>query len=247
VQPYGVYDHFAWFYSRGWGVDYHQQVRPVLEGHIFPRLQPGARLLDVCCGSGDLSRVLAERGFRVTGIDGSREMLEYARTAAPGVEFLLSDARSFSLPAGFDAAISTFDSLNHLLTAGELHCVFKNVFRALVPGGLFIFDLNMQEAFETLWRGSFSCVEDSAVGITNGSYDAEERLGRAQVTLFRSDGSGAWTRSDVTVLERCYTAEEVNDSLVRAGFTGIETRDAWELGMRGDIALGREFFFASKP
>jgi SAM-dependent methyltransferase len=247
AQRYGVYDHFAWFYSRGWGIDYHQQLRPVLQDHVFPRLAKGARVLDLCCGSGDLSRVLVERGYKVTGIDGSAEMLLYARSNVPGAIFRLEDARDFHLRPQFDAALSTFDSLNHLLALAELESVFANVYRALVPGGLLVFDLNMEEAFTTMWRGSFSNVEETAVGITNGSYDPVEKVGRAQVTLFRAEGGDLWRRSDITVLEKCYTTEEVAGALESAGFAGIEMREAWELGMRGDIALGRTFFFAQRP
>jgi SAM-dependent methyltransferase len=246
MQRYGVYDRFAWFYSRGWGAEYHQQVQPVLQNHVFPRLPPGASVLDVCCGSGDLGRVLVEHGYKVTGIDGSAEMLVYARSNAPGAAFHLADARDFDLGLRFDAALSTFDSLNHLLTLSELESVIENVHCALVPRGLLVFDLNMEEAFTTMWRGSFSSVEETAVGITNGSYDAVEKIGRAQVTLFRPDGTDVWRRSDITVLEKCYTAEEVTSALEGVGFESIETRDAWELGMRGDIALGRTFFFATR-
>jgi SAM-dependent methyltransferase len=246
-QRYGVYDHFAWFYSRGWGTDYHTQLQPVLEDHICPRLPAAGWVLDVCCGSGDLSRALLDRGYRVTGIDGSGEMLCHARRQAAEAEFRLADARDFHFPPQFDAALSTFDSLNHLLTLDELEEVFENVCHALVPGGLFVFDLNMQEAFETLWRGSFSSVEDTAVGITNGSYDPVGKVGCALVTLFRLDDGDIWRRSDVKVLEKCYTLEEITDALERTGFSAIETHDAWELGMRGDLAMGRSFFFATKP
>lgn len=246
AQRYEIYDRFAWFYSQGWGLDYHNEVRPVLENHVFPRLADGSRVLDLCCGSGDLSRALADRGYKVTGIDGSEEMLHCARRQVPGADFRLEDARDFRLGPQFSAALSTFDSLNHVLSLAELEAVFENVYRALLPGGLFVFDLNMQEAFETMWRGSFSSVQDTAVGITNGSYDPVEKVGRAQVTLFRPDGDGRWCRSDVTVLEKCYPVEEVTDALARTGFTGIETREAWELGMRGEVALGRNFFFAVK-
>ncbi len=244
AEPYGVYDPFAWFYNQGWGSDYHRQAAPLLERHVFSRLPAGARVLDVCCGTGDLSRVLAAHGYRVTGIDGSEEMLRFAREQTRGAEFCLADARRFSIGSRFDAALSTYDSLNHVLDPEELESAFASVRRALVPGGLFVFDMNTEESFETLWCGSSGTVEDTAAGITRASYDPVQKIGRADLTLFRLV-EGAWRRSDISVLERCYPVEDVTAALGRAGFTGIEDHNAWELGMRGDMAVGRVFFFAA--
>lgn len=245
AQPYSQYDEFAWFYSQGWGEDFHNQARVVLEKHVFPRLRADARVLDLCCGTGDLSAALDRRGYRVTGIDGSEQMLRYARERVPNAAFTHADAREFNLEPSFDAALSTFDSLNHILTLGGLASAFANVGRALVPGGLFVFDLNMQESFETLWQGSHATVEDTNVAVTRGSYDPERKIGRAELTIFKLE-SGAWQRSDICVMERCYSEEEVLAALARAGFSDMAAKDAWEVGMRGDIALGRSFFFAVK-
>lgn len=244
VERYTTYDQFAWCYSKGWGEDYHTQARVVLEDHIFPRLTAGSRVLDLCCGSGDLAVVLQASGFQVTGIDGSERMLEYARARAPEAEFLLEDARTLSVEARFDAVLSTFDSLNHILTVEELESVFRNVHAALADGGLFVFDLNMIESFETLWRGATADVQDDAVVITRGSYDPLDRIGSATITMFRL--AGAWERSDVKVCEKCYSEDEVRAALDRAGFYELWVRDAGELGMSGDTALGRTFFFAEK-
>jgi SAM-dependent methyltransferase len=180
-----VYDRFAWFYSRGWGTEYHRQALGVLEKLLLAGAPAGARLLDVCCGTGDLARTLSERGYRVTGLDSSEPMLGFARRNAPAARFVLADAREFRLAGVFHGAVSTFDSLNHVLTVEELERVFRNVHGALVKGGVWVFDLNMAESFRTLWVG--------------------------------------------------------------AGFTQIERREARELGMHGDIALGRSFFRARKP
>ncbi len=246
-RRYDVYDQFAWFYTRGWALEFHNQARPVLEKHVFARLQPAARVLDLCCGAGDLSLALSKCRYRVTGLDGSEEMLRYARERVPEAEFRLGDARSFAFEPTFDAVLSTFDSLNHVLTIEELQCVFGNAFGAVAPGGLFGFDLNMQESFDTLWHGVFASVDEETAGITRGSYDRETKTGRAEVALFRRLEDGAWRRSDIVVLERCYAREEIVRGLAAAGFTSIEVREAWELGMRGDVALGREWFFATKP
>ena len=245
VTRYGAYDSFAWFYQRGWGDHYHAQARGVLEKYVFPRWPVCARVLDLCCGTGDLSRLLAGRGFRVTGIDGSAEMLNYARERVPAAEFFHEDARLFHLENTFEGAASTFDSMNHILEIEELEVVFRNVQRALNEGGLFVFDMNMEECFQTLWRGVDSTVDETSATITRGSYDASSKLGCAAVTTFRLE-DGQWLRSDVSVVERCYSPEEVKDALVSAGFHEVEMQDAYMLGMRTDLALGRAFWFALK-
>lgn len=244
-QRYDKYDRIAWCYSRGWGDDFHEQVPAVLRDWVFPRLAPGARVLDLCCGSGDLTVPLQAAGFKVTGLDGSAEMLAFARARVPEAEFIHSDARDFHIENKFDAVLSTFDSMNHILVLEELECAFRNVYNALVDGGLFMFDMNMQESFETLWQGTFATVEPEYVALTRGRYDAEEKIGRAQITMFRQH-EGVWSRSDVEVLERCYTEAEILNALERAGFTSITARDAYEVGMRGANAMGRAFFFAVK-
>jgi SAM-dependent methyltransferase len=241
-----AYDDFAWFYDRYWNEEFHSLAFPILDRIWLSALPPGAHILDVCCGTGYLANLLAGRGFRVEGLDASAEMISYARSHVPGATFHVGDAASTRLPGQFDAAVSTFDSLNHILTLDELECVFANVFKSLAPGGLFAFDLNMREAFETLWRGTFSSVDDETAAITRGTYDPATGIGRADITLFRLE-DGAWRRSDVSVPERCYSEEEIVGALERCGFGPVEAGDAWEVGMRGDVALGRKWFFAAKP
>jgi hypothetical protein len=104
------YDGFAWFYEKYWGGAYYDRVFGVLEELLLKDLRPGARILDLCCGTGHLSVRLAERGFDVTGLDISGGMLAFAREKLPGAEFIQADARSFSLPESFAAAVSGFES-----------------------------------------------------------------------------------------------------------------------------------------
>ena len=110
---YSDYDDFAWFYNRYWGaVTANPPMLDALDRLLLSRLGREARLLDICCGTGQLAAVLAERGFAVTGIDGSARQLEYARRNAPGCDFINADARDFDLPQIYDAALSL--SLIHI-------------------------------------------------------------------------------------------------------------------------------------
>jgi len=220
-------------------------VLPVLEKLVLNAVPCGARVLDLCCGTGQLVHILTEGGFQVTGVDGSEEMLRYARENAPEARFILADARSFSLPNEFHLALSLFDSLNHIMSLEELASAFDNVYQALLPGGLFLFDLNMEEGFAARWRGSFGIAEEDHVCVGRSSYRAEESIGQADFTIFRLV-AGAWQRSDVRLVQRCYQEGEVSQALQNAGFQQIRALDApRDLGWQRDV--GRTFFLCQKP
>ncbi len=237
------YDDFAWFYHKYWGsgpTSFSMRVLPVLERLILPHLRQGGRILDLCCGTGQLAQDLTARGYTVTGVDGSAEILKYARDSAPEVEFIHADARAFTLPTRFDGAVCLFDSLNHLLQLEELGAAFRNVHAVLMGGGAFLCDFNMQAGFEARWRGSFGIAEDDHVLVSRGSYDAATKLGRLAVTMFRRPME-TWRRTDVTLYQRCYAEGEITDALRAAGFAELAVYDAeGDLHMEGQ--RGRSFF-----
>lgn len=240
---YAEYDAFAWMYNRYWGQDSVRRFLPVIEKLVLPHLAPHARILDLCCGTGQLAQALAQRGYQVAGIDGSEEMIRYARINAPAVEFMVEDARSFHLPEIYHAVVSVYDSLNHIMSREELSLVFRNVQSCLLPGGWFLFDLNMEEGYKTRWRGSFGIVEDDHVCVVRASFDESEKVGQTAITMFRSEGA-VWHRSDVTLWQRCYSELEVRSGLEVAGFAGIQALDA-----RNDLGWSREagrVFFLSR-
>ena len=207
-------------------------------------LAPDARLLDLCCGTGQLAQVLTSRGYQVTGLDGSEDMLRYARQNAPDAEFVLADARTFSLPPVFDGVLSVFDSLNHVLSLAELTSVFTNVHAALKGGGVLVFDLNMEEGFRWRWRNTFSLVEDDHVCVMQLLHRPQGNVHASNVTLFRLQ-DGRWQRSDFSLTQKCYSEQQVQSALQTAGFANIEVYDArGDLGMGGEI--GRSFFVARK-
>ena len=246
MNRYSDYDGLAWLYDRHWG-HAGDQVVPVLERLVLPALPEGARVLDLCCGSGRLAQALTARGYRVTGLDGSEEMVGLARARAPGAEFVVADARSFSLPGTYDGVVSTFDSLNHVMSLEELVSVFGNVRSSLVGGGLFFFDLNTEEGYRADWHGSFGIVEDEYVCVARSSYSPTERTAHFRATMFRlQDG---WQRSDLTLRQRCYSEAEVRSALETAGFTDIDAYgcDAGQGPVAFTEAHRRVFFLCRAP
>jgi SAM-dependent methyltransferase len=241
-----AYDDFAWFYNRYWADEFHNFAVPVLDRIWIPRLPAAARLLDLCCGTGYLAGILVRRGFRVTGIDASPAMIECARENAPAACFHVGEAAELQLPREFQGAVSTFDSLNHVLGYAALETVLRNTANALLPGAPFVFDILFEEAYSTHWGENFAIVRDDHVlTITGSRYDARRHRARCTITMFRRI-EGVWGRSDVTIEEQCYTREQIDVALRRAGFGEISCYDARDLGVAGDLGEGRTFYVAVK-
>jgi SAM-dependent methyltransferase len=240
---YSDYDRFAWFYNKYWGEEYSRPALAIFNIILFPHLPPRCRVLDLCCGTGQIAAGLVGRGFQVTGLDGSEAMLNFARENAPEAEFIHADARSFDLPKSFQAVISAFDSLNHIMKLDELAKVFRNVHSAMLDDGVFIFDLNLEDESELLGNSLDLLGEDHAC-IVKASYDPREKLKRYDVTMFRKEEK-VWQRSDLTLTQRYYDNDQVLSALADAGFSRINTYDARkEFGFT--LSDGRMFYLAKK-
>ncbi len=117
--------------------------------HCFRRYagRPVKRVLDIACGTGPHLVRLAERGYRMSGLDLSPENIDFlrARAAAKGLDASLSvgDMTRFRLPRPVDAAICMQDSQGHLLTNEAILAHLRSVARAVRPGGLYVFDRYM--------------------------------------------------------------------------------------------------------
>jgi SAM-dependent methyltransferase len=245
---YSAYDPFAWIYNQHWGNSFLPTILPILDNLILGRLKKNTRILDLCCGTGQLSQKLNALGYRVTGIDGSSAMLKYARENAPGVEFFQKDARNFKLPYKYHAVVSTFDSLNHVMTLRELTEVFHSVYRVLRPGGLFLCDLNTEPGYLYEWSGShFTIVEDDHVCVVENTYSPSRRVATFDTTIFRYT-DGGWYRSDVMLYQKCHSPARVKSALKSVGFTDIEVFGFdLQSGVRPlTKEMRRAFFFCHK-
>ncbi|MFZ8834662.1 MAG: class I SAM-dependent DNA methyltransferase, partial [Candidatus Caldipriscus sp.] len=132
-------------------VDYEKWARYVVRFFSVARVKV-ERVLEVGCGTGNLTKHLSDMGFKVVGLDSSEDMVRVARRKLPDVEFFVADVREFSLDEKFDAVVSTFDSLNNILEDEEMLKAFINIRRHLRDGGVFIFDLNTPYAMQTIWN-----------------------------------------------------------------------------------------------
>jgi SAM-dependent methyltransferase len=248
MERYSDYDTFAWFYNKEWTA-FSERVFPILKQIAGEKLPDDTNILDLCCGTGQLAKILTEKGHRVTGIDGSGKMLRYARINAPAARFILKDARAFRLPPTFNAAFSTFDALNHVMTIEDLQMVLKNVCKCLISGGIFIFDMTTQRHFETLQKGFKDIQENPDFLYTvRCNYNEAKKINESHFTIFQPRGRN-WKRSDVKLCQTFYSLEEVKAALRQAGFVDVR---AWNYDRENGLREATEdavrvFFYAEKP
>jgi len=243
---YADYDVFACVYNDQIGEDLCRLALPPLERLLFPALPAPARLLDLCCGTGQLAAELTKRGYKVVGLDGSEQMLHYARLNAPDATFILEDARSFSLPHEVQGVISTSDGLNHILQLDELRQVFQNVHVGLSSPGYFLFDLNLKERYQAdSWNGSLTGgLEEDYAWATQRIYDGN--LGQIHLTIFQQVEDDLWRRSDKVLTGRGYEIPEVRSALTEVGFTDIQVYEARQDFDIQEWGPGKVYFWCRK-
>ncbi|GFE67434.1 trans-aconitate 2-methyltransferase [Chroococcus sp. FPU101] len=185
---YQEYDTWAWLYNQTMGPEYSKQQLQPIETLLLPKLPQKATILDLCCGTGHLVQHLTEKGYHVTGIDGSEAMLAYASLNAPEAKFILDDARTFELPYKVDAVCSTSASLNHIMSLEELKQVFGQVYLALKENGLFLFDLNHPSQMAKWWKGGIAEgeIETEYAWAIASDYNAKDTTGYFKVIYYRA-------------------------------------------------------------
>ncbi len=185
------------------------------------------QVLDLACGTGSLTLELSRRGYDMTGVDLSEEMLaeayRKAAEAGSGALFIRQDMTRLDLYGTVEAALCCLDGINCLPTPEKLLDCFKRVKLFLEPGGLFIFDVNTLYKFEQVLAGSsFVYENDGSFVVWSNAYDPEKKLCDFQLTVFRQEGNGLWRRSQGNVSQRAYSVETLLEQLRRAGFESLE-------------------------
>lgn len=212
------------------------------------RYQP-RMVLDLCCGTGNASVLLAEKGYEVVGIDISPEMIDCARRKAregrQQVEFHVADASAFSLKGRFDLVLSLFDSLNYILDASKLQEAFHRVSAHLEQEGLFIFDMNTEFALAAgFFDQSNAATRGSVVYDWRSSYNGLTHICRIGMR-FIYRGETPPREIEIVHYQRAYEIGDVCDMLrtsgleVHAVYDGYSFRPATR---RSD----RVFFVARK-
>ncbi len=211
--------------------DYSTALAPRLLELAFDLEWTGRTLLDLACGTGDAACWFAEHGFRVLGVDLSERMLSHgihrADDAGLSAEFVQGDIRTFAPQVQFELVTCLGGSLNYIPTLRDLENVFRQVYAALVPGKLFVFDLRTIQGLAkggTADKVLFDNGKDTLM-IARDTFSFETLQMNRQYIIFCGSGSG-WIRADEVHPLRGYPVQAIVSLLNKVGFKLRQTMTA---------------------
>jgi ubiquinone/menaquinone biosynthesis C-methylase UbiE len=226
-----TYDRFAEIYAQGDYPNLSQEMAEILPAFIKQYKIPAAgdkKLLDVACGEGSFAVAMAKKGWRVTGIDLSPEMLRLANHRANRekmkINFLNQDMRFIDFQQEFNLATCWFGSLNYMITHDDLQSAFNTISRALKPNGWFIFDMNTIYGLAVAWqRNQCEVTQETPelLELHRNSYNYEKRLACKKITWFvKMDDR--WDKYEEKHVKRAISTEEIEKCLEYAGLYVVD-------------------------
>ena len=183
----------------------------------------GGVLLDLGCGTGNLTLRLAEKGYDVIGSDASCDMLSIAAAKTGGrVQLICQSMTETELYGTADIAVSTLDSINHLETAEDIAACFSALSKNMESGGLFLFDVNtIYKHREILAENSFVYDIDGAYVVWNNTFCPEDNGVDIDIDIFTENDDGSYTRGYEGFREIALSQEELTRLLDEAGFDTV--------------------------
>ena len=187
-------------------------------------------VLDLGCGTGTLTELLAKEGYDMIGIDYSQEMLARAmeKREESGLQilYLLQDMREFELYGTVGAIVSVCDSLNYLLEEEDVIETFRLINNYLDPKGLFIFDFNTVYKYkEVIGDATIAENREDCSFIWENYYHEEDEINEYEVTFFVKEGE-LFRRFEETHYQRGYTPQQMKDFLKKAGLEFVSMADS---------------------
>ena len=189
-------------------------------------------VLDLGCGTGSLTEILAKKGYDMIGIDNSEDMLQIAmeKRADSGLDilYLLQDMREFELYGTVAAVVSICDSMNYLEDHEDLVQVLKLANNYLDPKGVFIFDMNTVYKYrEQLGEQTIAENREESSFIWENYFDEAEMVNEYDLTLFIREEDGRYSKYEETHYQKAFEISEVKEAVKEAGMELVAVYDAF--------------------
>ena len=205
-------------------VDYEATVEFYMEILRREGVKPRS-VVDLACGTGSVTAILAKMGYPVLGVDMSEEMLTEAAMKTmdmdPIPRFVCQRLQELRLPRAVDMAVCALDSLDYITDPDDCKEAIRRIYKALNPGGIFIFDVNTPEKLRAMDGQVFLDEDDDVYCVWRGEFDEETNVCIYWMDLFQRQGK-AWIRSYEEHREYAYSEAQLRGYLKAAGFTHIE-------------------------
>ncbi|WP_313758965.1 methyltransferase domain-containing protein [Tissierella sp.] len=189
------------------------------------------RIIEMACGTGNLSYYLAKKGYTLTCFDLSDNMLSQAYEKLrrfKNVKLIRQNMIDFNLKGSYDSVISICDSINYIIDEEELAKTFKNVWNHLDDGGIFIFDINSFYKLKYIIGNNIFVEDREEVFYTwQNYYDENKNICEFYLTFFYSEDEELYERFDEEHREKAYELDEIIGLLKKAGFTYIDCFQAF--------------------
>lgn len=218
------YSAFARFYDKlTANIDYRKRGEYFHEIIKKFKTTEGDILLDLACGTGSISEVMADLGYDVIGVDNSDEMLGIAIDkkfdSGSSIQYLCQDMCRLDMYGTVDVAICALDSINHLPSIEDVRRVFEGVAFFSERNGLFIFDVNtLYKHRNILADNTFTYEAEGVYCIWENTLDRETDEVRMNLEFFEELDSGLYERSSDSFSEKAYKESELEKALKESGF-----------------------------
>lgn len=218
------YIDFAYLYDRLMeDVDYNNWSNYIEE--LLPNIKKSKRLLELACGTGNLTLPLMEKGYDVIGIDISEDMLTVAKDKLlqQGYDtlFIQQDMINLELNEVFDIVICGCDGINYITDLDDLLKLFRTVIGHLSEDGAFLFDISSEYKLRhIIGNNTFGENQGDLCYLWENYFDEEKRLVEMDLTFFLQEGD-FYRKYEEHHIQRAYSQEEIISALKIAGFSGI--------------------------
>ncbi|MRX71335.1 methyltransferase domain-containing protein [Bacillus lacus] len=212
----------------------------------------GRQVLDVACGTGEITTMLYKLGFATTGIDISAEMLAAASRKAmennQDIPFFQQDMRELQgVEDTFDAVCICCDSLNYLETREDVVSALTGAFNALKKGGVLIFDVHSEYKINEIYlKNTFADSSEDISYIWNSFKGEFQNSVEHELSFFVRSEEGFYERFDETHYQRTFSVSDYLSFLKNAGFSGGNVSADFQYGKQPDKLSERIFFTAAK-
>ncbi len=207
-----------------------ERIDQLIRTYSVPYSKDSTHILEFACGTGNLSFPLNKRGYRITGVDRSNEMLMVAEEKrvdfGSGISFIQHDMLSFPTNVTYDHVLCGCDGVNYLVNQKDLEGFFEKVYKLISDKGLFIFDISSRYKLEKiLGNNTFGEDRDNISYLWENSLFEEESIVEMELTIFVKSDQDTYRKMKEYHVQKAHSVSELTSLLKNAGFSWVKVYD----------------------